>query len=92
MSDHYHHASEIQGAADDRHGHTPREIGAAEEHDLDMLERRVRGLEQDVQVLERDKAAQDRTIAGLQADVRSLADSVSTLMGLVRGAAEEGRI
>jgi len=92
MSDHSHYASEVQGVADDRHSHTPRDIGAAEEHDLDMLERRVQSLEHDVIVLERDKAVKDRTIAGLQADVSSLADSVNTLMGLARGAVEGGRI
>jgi hypothetical protein len=92
MSDHYHYASDIQGAADDNHSHAPRDIGAAEEHDLDMLERRVNSLEADVRSLERDKAASDQRIFELQGRVIEMADGVRDFIGLVKIAVEEGRL
>jgi len=57
---HTHHASEIQGAADDRHTHSPRDLGAAEDHDLTMLERRVLRAEADVAELERTVSRLER--------------------------------
>lgn len=70
---HTHHASDVQGVADDRHSHTPREIGAADEHDLEMLKRDVnyaesgiRALEQKNQILEGRLAALESKNEGLE--------------------------
>lgn len=64
MGDHYHYASEVQGAADEHHSHSPRDIGAAEDHDLNMLERRVQSTEGDVATLERNLASELRALKG----------------------------
>jgi predicted RNase H-like nuclease (RuvC/YqgF family) len=67
MSDHYHHAGEVSGAAREDHGHSPREIGAAEDHDVTMLERRVQSLESEVGNLTHWLQRAQREIAALRA-------------------------
>lgn len=82
---HYHDISQVNGAARDGHSHSPRELGAAEEHTLDMhlreyrdlahtvsqLQGRARDSEfgQRIANLEQKKIAQDRRIAALEASV-----------------------
>lgn len=83
---HYHDVSEVNGAARDGHSHQPRDLGAAEEHDLTMLERRVLRAEADVAELERHVAQQrlqlteqDRVIEALRTGLADLAGLVSDL-------------
>lgn len=106
MGDHYHYASEVQGAALDGHSHTPREIGAAEEHDLEMLKRDVRGAERGIAALERQAAEQTQRITflegsvaewaqahrELQGQVLTLLSQVSQLTDALARAIEQGRI
>lgn len=92
MSDHYHHASEVQGAALDGHSHTPREIGAAEEHDLTMHLRDYQALAHTVSQLQglsaRDAAEFRQSIANLEHRAieqgRQLAEQ-ARLIGELRG-------
>jgi predicted nuclease with TOPRIM domain len=69
---HTHHVSEIQGAADERHTHAPRDIGAAEGHDLEMLERRVSSLEGDNAALERKVKSLEGKVGRLEGQVEDL--------------------
>jgi hypothetical protein len=91
MSDHYHYASEVQGAADDNHGHSPRDIGAAEEHDLNMLERRVLRAEAGVAELERSAGSEvnglKRRVAELEAGYLELQGQFAQLQRMVLEAA-----
>lgn len=68
-SDHYHYVSEVQGAADQSHSHTPREIGAAEDHDFTMLQREVNSLEADKRELERKVQVLRQQLAGVREDL-----------------------
>lgn len=79
MSNHYHHASEIHGVADDRHSHSPRDIGAAEAHDLDMLRRDVQRLEASYAELSRQHTALARDQAELIGECQRLTEVVSSL-------------
>jgi hypothetical protein len=77
MSDHY--IGDVQGAAPEGHGHTPREIGAAEEHDLDVLRRDVSRLESQVSEAQRQNAELLRLYQGLAGENAGLADLVRNL-------------
>jgi hypothetical protein len=76
MSDHYHHASEIQGAADDRHGHPG-------------LERDISGVESDLRNhLHYDLEWEGERPKGLldpwQADLRELRKDLEEALGRIR--------
>lgn len=77
MSDHYHYASEVQGVADEYHSHRPSEIGAAEEHDLNMLERRVQSTESGVSTLERNLGSE---VNALKRQVRMLEEKLAEVI------------
>ena len=76
MSDHYHHASEIQGAADDRHGHPD-------------LERDISGIESDLRDHRHyDLEREDERLKGLldqwQATLRELREDLEEALGRIR--------
>lgn len=73
MGDHYHHTSDVQGVADEQHRHSPRDIGAAEDHDLEMLRRDVQHLEQRADRLE---AARARDVLRTDSLERSLNEAM----------------
>jgi hypothetical protein len=76
VSDHYHHASEIQGAADDRHGHPglERDISSVES---DLRNHRHYDLETD------DKTAQ-QAITCLRAELNELREDLEEALGRIR--------
>lgn len=70
----------------DNHTHSPREIGAADDHDLTMLSREVQAARAQIMELERVNSAQDRKIgdledqaAGLHRQLAALAQQVTTI-------------
>jgi predicted RNase H-like nuclease (RuvC/YqgF family) len=69
---HNHYASDVQGVADEHHTHSARDIGAAEDHDLDMLERRVHSLEADNRELERKVKTLEGKVGRLEGQVEDL--------------------
>jgi hypothetical protein len=76
VSDHYHHASEIQGAADDRHGHPglERDISAIES---DLRNHRHYDLEREDEGL---RVLLDR----IQADLRELREDLRDALERIR--------
>lgn len=75
MSDHYHHVSEVQGAAEDPHSHSPRDIGAADEHDLTSLQRDVQTAQFAIGRLERLNEEKENRIRDLDGRVQYWADA-----------------
>jgi hypothetical protein len=76
VSDHWHHASEIQGAADDRHGHPDleRDISSVES---DLRNHRHYDLERELAGVRRDL---DRVIG----DLRELRGELEAALGRIR--------
>lgn len=72
MPDHYHYASEIQGAAADNHSHSARDVGAADDHDFEMLKRDMHAAEATIAVLERQNNRQHTEIQELKGRVADL--------------------
>ena len=76
MSDHYHHASEIRGAADDRHGHSD-------------LERDISSVESDLRNHrhyddERELASVRRDLDRVIGDLRELRGELEAALGRIR--------
>lgn len=80
---HYHDVGEVNGAARDGHSHFPRDLGAAEEHDLEMLRREVRSAGATIATLERQNSAQHRQLAEQGALIEELRHGLADLAGLV---------
>jgi hypothetical protein len=81
MPDHYHHASEVQGVADECHSHSARDVGAAEDNDVTMLERRFQELENDNQRLTRRVLELEAARRASDGRVSDLQDAVVALSG-----------
>ena len=76
MSDHWHHASEIQGAADDRHGHPD-------------LERDISGVESDLRNhrhydLEREDERLKALLGRWEAGLRELREDLEEALNRIR--------
>jgi chromosome segregation ATPase len=81
---HRHHVGDVQGAAEDRHSHSPRDIGAADDHDLEMLRREVRTLEGRLAEALRQHGELIRQHAELSRSHADLADTTTDLAGAVK--------
>lgn len=73
MSDHHHYA----GVADENHIHTPRDIGAADEDDLEALRQEVRRLEFMAGELQKQNIAYGQRAARLESRVESMAEHIA---------------
>lgn len=84
---HYHDVSEVNGAARDGHSHSPRELGAAEAHALDMHLRDYQSLAHTVSQLQglaaRDKADVQQQVNSLTRTVRAQQQAIDSLLGAV---------
>lgn len=102
MSDHYHYASDIQGVADQGHRHSARDVGAADEHDFDVLAGEMRHAWSAITQLERLIEQKDARIAELDERLSAWADRhtelqqqllhLGELVNTVAQAAGQGRI
>lgn len=83
---HYHDVSEVSGAARDGHSHSPRDLGAAADHDFSMHLREYQGLAHTVSQLQglaaRDKADMQQ-VNSLTRTVRTQQQTIDTLLGAV---------
>lgn len=84
---HYHDVGEVNGAARDGHSHSPRELGAAEAHALDMHLRDYRALAHTVSQLQglgaRDKDDVQQQARSLTHTVRTQQQTIDALLGAV---------
>jgi hypothetical protein len=90
VSDHYHHVSEVQGAADDRHGHSDleRDISSVESdlrnhrhYDLERESQSVAGF---VTTLRREMVSLRRELDHVIGDLRELRGDLEEALGRIR--------
>ena len=95
MSDHYHHASEIQGAADDRHGHPDleRDISSVESdlrnHRHYDLEREGQSVAGFVQTLRRELVNVRRELDAALGDLREMREDLADARSRIRQLEEQ---